>query len=64
MVNSATRAWSEIAPRSQALRRGTMKKSVIFSLFSLACRADWIFTRIKSGDFFGLNKQQQQTTKT
>jgi DNA-binding protein HU-beta len=40
-----------------------MKKTAIFLIFSLACRAYWIFTRIKSGDNFGLDKQQQQTTK-
>jgi hypothetical protein len=55
MVKSATREWSEIAPRSQALRQTGPEKTAIFLIFSLACRAYWIFTRIKSGDFFGLN---------
>jgi hypothetical protein len=51
MVKSATREWSEIAPRCQALRRLGNEKIAFFLIFSLARRAYWIFTRIKSGDF-------------
>jgi DNA-binding protein HU-beta len=40
------------------------QKKHIFLIFSLACRAYWIFTRMKSGDIFGLinnnNKQPRQ----
>jgi hypothetical protein len=57
MVKSATREWWEIVPRCQACREAAGKISVIFLIFSLACRAHWILTRIKSGDIFGLKQQ-------
>jgi DNA-binding protein HU-beta len=50
-------------PAKSSLATAGNEKTLIFSLFSLACRAHWIFTRIKSGDFFGLNKQQQQNNQ-
>jgi DNA-binding protein HU-beta len=38
---------------------GQAGKTCIFLLFSLARHGQWIFTRNKSGHFFGLIKQQQ-----
>jgi len=37
---------------------------LFFLIFSLARRARWIFTRIKSGDYFGLDKQTTTTKRT
>jgi DNA-binding protein HU-beta len=66
MVKSATRAWCENACRSQAFGGWIRKKTSIFLIFSLACQARWIFTRIKSGDIFGLinNNKQPRHYKT
>jgi FPC/CPF motif-containing protein YcgG len=63
MVNSATPEWSEIVLRCQASRANQPEKTLFFLIFSLAPRAHWIFTRIKSGHNFGLNKQTTTTTK-
>jgi DNA-binding protein HU-beta len=62
MVNSATREWSEISLRCQVSRARPLEKTLIFLFFSLAPRAYWIFTRLKSGYIFGLNKQTNNNT--
>jgi DNA-binding protein HU-beta len=64
MVKSATRAWSGIGLFCQARHARKPEKTLFFLIFSLARRARWIFTRIKSGDYFGLDKQTTTTTKT
>jgi DNA-binding protein HU-beta len=59
MVKSATREWSEIAPRCQVRRGWRPEKTLIFFAFSLAPRGHWILIHLKSCDFSdNINKQQ------
>jgi DNA-binding protein HU-beta len=65
MVKSATREWSEIAPRCQVRRVRHPEKTLIFFTFSLAPRGHWILIHHKSSDFSdNINKQQQHNQRT